>query len=616
MREKYFDSILNTILLLGLIFIILLQATILRFMPLLNPDIGIYMVLRSSWADDIIKIFILFVIAIFIIKQFFQKNDVIYLGNMDALVGLFFLVCMVSLVYSINFNYTFRALSTLFCYICFFYGIVWMVTKDIFFEEKIVEWFIIAALIVSIYGIFQRFFLFGYMEAAVPLKSLWIGKKMIKLRRVGSFFGWPNILASFLGLAIPVTLGYLMSIKQRSTRLFCLLSLLTMILCMVLTYSITGWMSLSIGLFLEIILIWRYYDTNKQEVGEDTDKDKRRSKKEKTFIIIIITFIIFISLCFIAKKRAATRRLTNASARARIGYLKGTLNIIRENLFLGTGLNTFRIAYLKHAPEGKLFETRYAHNTYLEMVSELGPLGLFFFCAFFLSLLVQGFGLLTIQKSDDSKYMTIGLLSGIITYLIGDLGNYAMQIQKTNLYFWLIMAILAGMILRNASKSNVENRSVIIKGRYRQALLVAVVFLMVINLYLVRGQLFGDIYFYQGIKHLMASESDAGIANLDKAKKYNKYDHRYYCTTGEALLEIAKNNSWEGQKNIDAAIENYQEAIAHNPHSGPIYAILGDIYYRNKNDRNTAFDYYQKAILYHTSNMRIYEQKIENLGIN
>ena len=114
----------------------------------------------------------------------------------------------------------------------------------------------------------------------------------------------------------------------------------------------------------------------------------------------------------------------------------------------------------------------------------------------------------------------------------------------------------------------------------------------------------------------MASQYDNGLANLDKANKYNKYDHRYYCATGEAFLEIAKNNPWERQKNIDSAIENYRKAIGYNPHSGQIYAILGDIYYRNKNDHNKALDYYRKAMFYHASNAHIYNRKIRKLGIN
>ncbi|MGA1868138.1 MAG: O-antigen ligase family protein [bacterium] len=619
-HETVRRSIIDSMLLFGIVIITLLQAPILRFMPILDPDIGIYMVLRSSWADDLIKILIFLLISIMLINRLLKNRD-FFIWKADILLVIFYLVCLVSLFYSININYTLRALSTVCCYICFFYMVSRVFVEDSQNKEKIIQYFIVIALIVSVYGIFQRFFLFEYMQSSVPLSSLSVGKSMIRLRRVGSFFGWPNILGSFLGLAIPVTLGYFVSLESRRTRLFCIIGLFLMILCMVFTYSITGWISLSIGLLLEIILIWKYYGTNPHTKEKDTESDSRRSIKEKTFIIIMVTFILFISLYIIAQKRA-TSPLTNASVRARIGYLQGTFGIIKENLLWGTGLNTFRIAYLKHAPVGKLFETKYAHNTYLEMISEIGPLGLFFYCAFLLYVLVYGFKLLMCQENENSRYLTIGLLSGIIAYIFCEGGNYAMQIQKTNLYFWLILAILSGIILHAKTKSKMENNIIIIKGIYGKALIMMSILFIMLNLFLVKGQLLGDIYFYKGLTHLLASRSHNGeeelinaLALLNKATQYNRYDHRYYCATSEAFLEMAKINR-KGEEHIDSAIENYEKAIAYNPHAGPLYALLGDIYQRDKNDHRIALEYYNTALFYHPAYADIYNQKIKNVEID
>jgi putative inorganic carbon (HCO3(-)) transporter len=204
-----------------------------------------------------------------------------------------------------------------------------------------------SALIVSLYGYWD------YIAMARAGQVAW--------REFSTFYN-PNMLAGFLALTIPVTLG-LMLIPQRP-MLKAGVGMLVVIQCMTFmtTGSRGGFLALGVGVvgLLAVGVVSRVLSARRDLVA------------------LIAVGAVALAAIFIMSRPLVTRTAASGSAAEgasstafRVQVWRSTIRMILDRPLLGSGLGTYEYAYPRHAIVGP---SKMAHEGYLQLAAEMGVL--------------------------------------------------------------------------------------------------------------------------------------------------------------------------------------------------------------------------------------------------
>lgn len=122
---------------------------------------------------------------------------------------------------------------------------------------------------------------------------------------------------------------------------------------------------------------------------------------------------------------------------ARLTYIKTGLNIAKDNLFLGQGVDAFRNYLMQNRVNTKFgpLDPTYSHCNYIEILDSFGLIGLMLFYRWHLNILIANW------KYRKINTKSLFLLSILFILLIGDMGtiNYFVHIY---MYFYAILFYL------------------------------------------------------------------------------------------------------------------------------------------------------------------------------
>jgi len=288
---------------------------------------------------------------------------------------------------------------------------------------------VLSGLLVSGYGIIQHF-----MD--------------LDLERVYSTIGQPNWLAQYLGIILPfiVILYSKSKFDIKDYRDWILLSIYVIIFyCLWLTFSMSGFLGLFISLFF---------------------LPKLNSKKLLIlgFSSLVIVIVNFATLGFLinrvtdifieVKSSLLTEIIPSVYAAGESykvsdpGYIRKNIwkqvlyisSISPKNLMFGTGLQTFPFEFQAFRPTELNYSSEWdylvnrPHNYYLELLSEIGIMGLMFYMHF-----------IKITLDNAPKYLKCSLVVFYVTNIFG------WPVVSTNLLFWMIVSYIS---LNNLSKSS------------------------------------------------------------------------------------------------------------------------------------------------------------------
>lgn len=521
MNRSDLSEKLGKIVLTGIIVVVLLRPIVFQFIPVLDLKVSTYLLLAKSWSHNIIEFLILATVLFYISKVALMQVPTIKKGPVDLPILGFLFVCALSLIYSVNRDVSARSLLLLFSYVLFFYLVVHTLGK--FEVVNFVALLVGLATIISLYGIYEYFFLYQFIEKHMDISFIGdTAKQMISLRRVGSVFGWPNRLAGFLGMTIPVSIALSFYERRPKLRILCIVSTVVMFVCMLLTFSISGWLALMGTLFFAAFVFFRL-------MGKKLSKVISR-RKALTGVIILLLIIALAGVVWVMTEKRATA-ITLGAIKCRITYLKGALGIIRDNSLLGTGLGTFKLVYPRYMPKGTGFETWHAHNSYLEMWSEIGLAGLVLFLIFAGQLMYVGLRLFSNTKNPKQKLLQLGLISGITAFLLHNIMEFTFYCPEITLYWWL----LSGLLLVYAREEAGPPRFNYLSKRVNRVLVsVVATILLVWGFLTLKNNFIGDIHFFRATKFIRAGRLQKGIRAYQKALQFNGQDSRYHQGLAEA----------------------------------------------------------------------------------
>ena len=279
--------------------------------------------------------------------------------------------------------------------------------------KSLVASFLLVAFGVAVYGVIQNF---SDMETT----QSWIDSSLfgsIKTR-VYSTLDNPNVLGQFFILSIPLVLAFAMSVKKRSLRISYTVILLISVMCLIFTWSRAAW----VGVLLAtgIILI----------------------KKDKRFVgvcVFALALAPFVLPQSILERIVSIGNTDDSSIHYRISVWTASLYMVRDFFFTGVGLGTdaFFSAYPRYALGGANFAL-HAHNFYLQLVADMGIMGL----VTFVLIILTCYRCIANIKSNSPliKYIGFAISGSLIGYLFQGMAETMWYNYHMILIFWIFMA--------------------------------------------------------------------------------------------------------------------------------------------------------------------------------
>jgi O-antigen ligase len=340
--------------------------------------------------------FLLIISATFLILQ---ERCEINITTLVQCLFLFLISLFLSLSVSVDLMNSFKELRTLIGLMMVVFLIRYLV-DDIKKTQEVVIVLIIATAISSMY-------------AVVSIVISGIG-------RAGGFATDPNHFALELSMIIPLTIVTFQNTKGFLKRTL-LLSVLTL-------FNITLLMTVSRGGILAVISIFLFFLWRERRI--------KAALLGGIIGAIIIKFMVpqWVWQMFVVSERAT-------SAASRLDILRAGFKIFLDHPILGVGLGNFRIVFPHYTTfYFTKYKQFYAHNTYLEILTGVGLLGLITY------LLIIGWYFTHLHKcrkslSYNNDRKTIRLVDGLEASMISFLVASSFLSVLSYLHFWIILGL-------------------------------------------------------------------------------------------------------------------------------------------------------------------------------
>ena len=291
-----------------------------------------------------------------------------------------------------------------------------------FFERRGEKAFIflssLALFAVSVVGIME--YLFGMAELRWVDASRFgdIGG------RVTSFFSNPNILAVYLLLYFPFTLwGIFLPQAKGGWRWFYTASAAFCVLCILLTWSRGAWL----GLFLECLLFLLFHS--------------KKSRIATLFLPLLVLLSIPVLPQNFRGRLFSIGDLGESSVRYRLLTWRGTLRMFCEHPFgIGVGERAWRLVYPHYAVSGTQ-RVMHAHNLFLQVVCEVGIVGLVLFLLIITIAILRGW-------REKKRAALVALAGTLVMGMFDHLWYYPGLLVP----FWSILALCTPNVQKVAKK--------------------------------------------------------------------------------------------------------------------------------------------------------------------
>jgi O-antigen ligase len=135
------------------------------------------------------------------------------------------------------------------------------------------------------------------------------------------------------------------------------------------------------------------------------------------------------------------------AAESRLPQFEVAYNIIKDNPLVGVGINNYTEIMDDYdtTEEGVRSLTRHpVHNIFLHIAAEMGVFGLAAFFWLISAIFVEGMKHI-ISNEDFTAYAIIGMLGGIIAFLIHGLVDTASLGSKLYMFVWFFAGIIIGI---------------------------------------------------------------------------------------------------------------------------------------------------------------------------
>lgn len=379
--------------------------------------------------------------------------------------------------------------------------------------------------------------------AVVSIYSIW--QFLHKTRVIGTL-GNENFLAGYLGISIPVCIGFFPGIRSRPFRVGLAILLLLFLVTLYLTHARGGWLGL-IGSLSSFAIIGF------------CPKGKR--------LIIAVTLISLIT--GLALMPPGVRFIISQfQGDVRPAIWDGTLGMITEKPWLGWGKGAYFIFYPRYRIQDYWLTksptdlTIHAHNEFLQIWAETGLIGLFIFLLFIYIVLRLSIKTLDGMKRQEG-YLLLGLVCGIIGLLIHNLVCNNLQMPSSAISLWFALGLAISYVPAHTVTLNMNRL-------FRYGIFLALTLLMaIIIIQTVIRPVVSQYLFKKGWRYRDSEKWEPAIEEYKKAIRWHPWDPEMHYRMAYAYTMAGQN---------DKAIEKYDDVIRLAPHYGSVHRNMGIIY--------------------------------------
>jgi O-antigen ligase len=292
---------------------------------------------------------------------------------------------------------------------------------------------------IMIFGFFLA--VFGLTQSFTsPTKVYWV-RELEQSTAFGPFINRHHF-AGYMELTIALPLGLLFAgAVDKEKRLLVLFVAGLMGIALVMTTSRGGIISLVAEIvFLGIVSgIWR---SQSEKHRKKTSRLRRVGVRVGLTAALLIG--LFLGVMSLGGEFSIYRFIdtvnTDDPTTGRAHFWSVTLDIIRANPYVGTGLGAFGVVYTKYDSRNGLFRLEQAHNDYLQTLSDAGIVGGVVALSFVVLLFYKA---LQRAKSHDDFRRGIALagLSGCFAVLVHSFFDFTLHTTSNALLFLVLAAI-------------------------------------------------------------------------------------------------------------------------------------------------------------------------------
>jgi O-antigen ligase len=275
-----------------------------------------------------------------------------------------------------------------------------------------------------VYGTFiNRNNFAGYLEMVIPLSMGYLFSRETLQR--SPFMGWRNRLSSLDGKALLIAFG-----------------IMVMILGLLFSSSRMGILSLLLSFSL-LSLLFR-----------DRQKKKRYSKTSVLILVLALLWAAWIGLDAVISRFFST----SETLEERWSYWMDTFQIFKDFPLFGSGLGTFVQIYPMYRSIPMQVSLAHAENDYLELVSEVGLIGVGLLLILFSFLLYKGVsGIRSLSPSQSERYIGMGGLVSVLALMFHSVIERNIQVPANALLYTFIWALILKISIRESRETRLKN---------------------------------------------------------------------------------------------------------------------------------------------------------------
>lgn len=499
---------------------------------------------------------------------------------------IFFVLAIFYTFHSIDFVVSRDFLFFLISYIMIFFLVVQISSR------KEARWIILAIVILgiltSLYGLYQYCWAFkgliGKIKATdaspasiAPFTAEIVGR--LQGGRIFSTFLLPSHFAAFLGVTIPVSTAFVLTNKGW-LRYPAGLAAAVQLFALYLTKSFSGWLSLILAAGCFAIIYLGYL----------------KRVKARYMISIIGGLILVLALIFAG---LSLTRADNPLASIRNNPLVlrtlnwgTTIEMIRDNPWVGKGLDTFGLIYPSYQNAGVNI-VHHAHNTYLQLGVEMGIIGTAVFLWFVCWWFWRTVRIFKETKDKEMKVLVGSLMIAGMAFFIHHAFDFEFYMPSVTLAGFAVLALAIGVQKKDKVYKIAFKKS-------RRSLFTAVGFIVVLIVsLLLLIPFYGQMHF-QKAQNLFktvpysADWTEEAAAEFKKAISLDPDNSEYHYQYGMLLIQTRARQQ-EG-------IAEVREAIRLSPWRHYYYFDLGMIYWGVTKEKDKALEEIKEASLLYPLN--------------
>lgn len=436
------------------------------------------------------------------------------LTGLEPIFGPFFLAGLFSLYHLFNLR---AGLDSLLLYLSYF--IIFFLAANLIKDETYLKASFIsltaAGTILSLYGIYQYLFGFKELEEFAAAQQL----DILLPNRVFAVFTSPNVFAGLLVMLLPLALFLFWTSSPTVSKILSGSAVLVMMAAFLLTGSRGGLLALLIVL---AILLAGFI-----------------KRKELRWLAVNLAFFATLAGLFdLLLNRLAGKLVANVaihqplifaeavtSFEGRLHLWRGTLDMIKSYPIIGSGLGTFAGLYPNFQNSG--IYSKFAHNTYLQLLAETGLIGGLLFLSLVVCLWLKPLKGFYVSLKDDRQLALLVLLSALTASIFRNLIDYDWSIAAVGLVFWFLAGLAFSPVLDSpASKKRSVSLEAWTKGKKIMASLVISILGMGLVL-LVSSSLIGYFYRQQATEDFKSKRYAQAAESLKKAVAFDPVSAQY-----------------------------------------------------------------------------------------